>query len=112
MTLPTISPAEAKRLIDEGAVLVDVRDRAEHARERIPQARNFALSEFEKGELPRDGANVVLFHCKSGMRTLSNAQALSDKAGDACDALLSKAASMPGARPACRWSRISRSRST
>ena len=67
---------------------VDVRDRAEHARERIPQARNFALSEFDKGELPRDGANVVLFHCKSGMRTLSNAQALSDKAGEACDAFI------------------------
>ncbi len=88
MTLPTISPAEAKRLIDEGAVLVDVRDRAEHARERIPQARNVALSEFDKAELPRDGANVVLFHCKSGMRTLSNAQALASKAGDACDAYI------------------------
>ena len=59
-----------------------------NARERIPQARNFALSEFDKGELPRDGANVVLFHCKSGMRTLSNAQALSDKAGEACDAFI------------------------
>lgn len=88
MTLPTISPAEAKRLIDEGAVLVDVRDRAEHARERIPQARNVSLSELEKGELPRDGANVVLFHCKSGMRTLSNAQTLSEKAGEGCDAFI------------------------
>ncbi len=88
MTLPTISPAEAKRLLDEGAVLVDVRDRAEHAREHIPQARNISLSEIGEAELPRGGANVVLFHCKSGMRTLSHAQTLAAKAGDSCDAYI------------------------
>ena len=34
MSLPTIPPAEAKRLLDMGAVLVDIREADEHARER------------------------------------------------------------------------------
>ena len=40
MSLPTITPAEAKRLLDEGATLIDIRGPDEHARERIPGARN------------------------------------------------------------------------
>ena len=43
MSLPTITPTEAKRLLDEGAMLVDVRGPDEHARERIPGARNHPL---------------------------------------------------------------------
>ena len=36
MSLPHISPAKAKELIDRGAVLVDIREFDEHARSRIP----------------------------------------------------------------------------
>ena len=36
MTLQTIDPASAKRLIDDGAILVDVREPDEFARERGP----------------------------------------------------------------------------
>jgi hypothetical protein len=32
MSLPTISPTEAKRLLDAGAVLIDIRGPDEHAR--------------------------------------------------------------------------------
>lgn len=83
MSLKTISPTEAKRLIDQGAVLVDVRESAEHARERIPQARHVSLSQLEGSELPVGESQVVLFHCKSGMRTLSHADRLAAKAGEA-----------------------------
>ncbi|TVR07975.1 MAG: DUF2892 domain-containing protein [Salinarimonadaceae bacterium] len=83
MSLKTITPADAKRLIDQGAVLVDVRDSAEHARERIPQARNLSLSQLDEAELPVGESQTVLFHCKSGMRTLSNADRLAAKAGEA-----------------------------
>jgi rhodanese-related sulfurtransferase len=38
MSLPTILPAEAKRLIDQGATLIDIRGPDEFARERIPGA--------------------------------------------------------------------------
>lgn len=83
MSLPTVSPAEAKRLLDQGAVLVDIREGAEHARERIAQAHNVALSRLDAAELPVGDARVVLFHCKSGMRTLSNAGKLAAKLGEA-----------------------------
>lgn len=78
MSLSTISPAEAKRLIDEGAVLVDVREADEHLRERIPGARNAPLSRLEQLGA---GSRPVVFHCKSGARTLANAGRLSAAAG-------------------------------
>lgn len=86
MSLPTITPAQAKALIDQGAVLVDVRERDEHARERIPGARNVALSNIDQAALPAQPGQIVLFHCKSGMRTLGAASKLAEKAGEACDA--------------------------
>jgi rhodanese-related sulfurtransferase len=68
----TISPAEARRRIDAGAVLVDIRDADEYAREHIPCARNLPLARI--GRI--DGAHEVIFHCRTGMRTAANAAAL------------------------------------
>ncbi len=70
--MQTISPAEAKRRIDAGAVLVDIRDPDEYARAHIPCARNVPLARI--GRI--DGAPEVIFHCKSGMRTAGRAEAL------------------------------------
>ena len=44
MSLPHISPDDAKRLIDQGARLIDIRDPDEYARERVPGAANLPLS--------------------------------------------------------------------
>lgn len=73
MSLPTVSPEQARRLRDAGAVLVDIRDADEHARERIPGARHCALAEIGKTPL---GDRPVIFHCRAGQRTLSNADRL------------------------------------
>jgi rhodanese-related sulfurtransferase len=70
MSLPALSPTQAKRLVDEGALLVDVRDPHEHVRERVPGARNIPLARLDSERLPE--ATVVIFHCRSGMRTRSN----------------------------------------
>lgn len=77
MTLPTITPAEAhKRLTDGSAVLVDIREPTEHARESIPGARLAPLSEM-KGGLPlTPGSKAVIFHCQGGRRTAENAAKL------------------------------------
>ncbi|WP_425470256.1 rhodanese family protein [Sphingobium fluviale] len=69
--MPALSPAEARRLIDGGATLVDIRDVEEHAREHIPGALNVTLDRL--CELP---AGPLVFHCRTGMRTQKNAQAL------------------------------------
>ena len=80
MTLPTLSPTEARAAIDAGARLVDIRGADEHARERIAGAQNLPLERI--GDLPDDGRPVV-FHCRSGARTAANAARLAAAAGDA-----------------------------
>jgi rhodanese-related sulfurtransferase len=80
--LNTITPDEAARLLREGgATLVDVREPDEHARERIPGARNLPLSRLEEAELAVHQGKPVLFHCRSGARTAGNADRLAAKAG-------------------------------
>jgi rhodanese-related sulfurtransferase len=86
MSLRSISPQDAKRLIDDGATLIDVREADEHARERIPGARNIALSRLDTAAVRADGARRIVFHCRSGARTHANAARLADHAGPACEA--------------------------
>jgi rhodanese-related sulfurtransferase len=74
MSLPNLSPSDAKRLMDEGAVLVDIRDATEHARERVPGAFNHPLPELDKASFAETA--VVIFHCRSGMRTQANVSRL------------------------------------
>ena len=74
MSLPTIDVARARRLLDQGAVLVDVREADERAREHVPGARHNPLSRLAAVD-PR-GAKAVIFHCRSGARTAANAQRL------------------------------------
>jgi len=71
--LKTISPARAAELMRQGAVLVDVREADEHARERIPGARHHALSRIDAQTLVRPGDAVLVFHCRSGARTKGHA---------------------------------------
>ena len=79
MSLPHISPAQAKLLIDQGAVLVDIRETDEHACENIPQATNMPLSKLG-GSPVSTHHTVVVFHCKSGARTRMNAPLLAKTA--------------------------------
>jgi rhodanese-related sulfurtransferase len=79
MSLPTIDPVRAKRLIDEGAVLVDIREADERARERVPGARHNPLSRLAAVEA--HDARAVIFHCRSGARTAANASRLEAAAG-------------------------------
>lgn len=76
MSLPKVTPHEAKRLVDDGAVLVDIRGAAEHAREHIPGARNLPFGSATK----LDGKAPIVFHCRSGVRTSANAEQLAASA--------------------------------
>jgi rhodanese-related sulfurtransferase len=82
MTLPTLTPTEAARRVrEEGALLVDVRAPDEHARARIPGARNLPLAGLGAGSLEPHRGAPVLFHCKTGARTAGHAAALAACAG-------------------------------
>jgi len=84
--LKTVTPQRAAELIRAGAVLVDIREADEFARERIPGARHHALSRLDKESPARTGDSVVVFHCRSGARTKGNAPRLA--AASACEAYI------------------------
>lgn len=74
--LQTVSPARAAVMMRDGAVLIDIREADEHAREHIPGARHHALSQIGAGTPVGSGDDVLIFHCRSGARTQGNAPRL------------------------------------
>lgn len=65
-----VSPAEARRLVAEGALLLDVRTPEEFASGHIPSAVNIPVQELERriGELKAKDRPIVLY-CRSGNRS-------------------------------------------
>jgi rhodanese-related sulfurtransferase len=76
MSIRHIDAREAKRLVDGGAILIDVREPGEHAAENIPGARNHPLSAIAQSP-PDPALQTVIYHCKSGGRTRMASSALS-----------------------------------
>lgn len=67
-------------MIDQGAVLVDIRESDERARAQITGTHHMPLSKLGSlGNAPAGKGQVVVFHCKSGNRTLVNADKLAAK---------------------------------
>lgn len=87
-SLPTISPQRAKQMLDQGAILVDIREPDEHARARIAGASLMPLSQLDDADLSVHRGRPVVFHCKSGARTLGNAPRLAEKSAGVCEAFI------------------------
>ncbi|WP_421852274.1 rhodanese family protein [Novosphingobium sp.] len=82
MTLPVISPVEARKMVAGGARLIDIRSPDEFARARIPGSENRPVDAMGRvGDAP-----AVVYHCRSGMRTAANAERLA--AASECPAYL------------------------
>jgi len=68
-------PQEVKALLDAGRVLlIDVREPAEYAAERIPGALLYPLSTFDAAQIPADPSRQVVFQCAVGGRSLTAAR--------------------------------------
>jgi rhodanese-related sulfurtransferase len=67
--VPAIDIHEAKKRVDNGAVLVDVREQHEFDDSRIPGSILIPLSEFQARfeELPKD--KEIVMQCRSGARS-------------------------------------------
>src|SRR5215472_12810740 len=80
MTLPTMAVAQARAWLEHGlAVLVDVREPAEHARESVHGAISMPLSRFDVEDFSGPhgpDAPALIFHCQGGVRTARNAERL------------------------------------
>jgi len=79
--MPSITAIDARaRLASGTAVLVDVREPSEHARERISGAVSMPLSCFDAEALRSTfggkSTPAVIFHCHSGQRTAKSAARL------------------------------------
>jgi rhodanese-related sulfurtransferase len=72
----SVNTLAATRLMNDGAVVIDVREPAEYAAGHIANSRNIPAAEIDKraGELPANKAVVVL--CESGSRAARAAAAL------------------------------------
>lgn len=71
-----VSPAEAAALVDDGALLLDVREPHEWQAGHAPKAKHIALGvvEHRVAELPKDRTIVTV--CRSGRRSQTAAQQL------------------------------------
>lgn len=74
-----VTPQEGQRRVQQGALLVDVREQNEFDEIHAEGAQLIALSEFEAraGELPRDRELVMI--CRSGARSARAGQYLLDQ---------------------------------
>ena len=88
MSLSKISPIKAKHLLDQGAILIDIREADEHSREKIIGARHLPLSKLDEADLALHKGRPVIFHCKSGARTMGNASRLAQKVAGTCEGFI------------------------
>jgi rhodanese-related sulfurtransferase len=75
MSLPAISPQDAKLLLEKGALLIDIRDADEHGREHIPNGKNVPISKLCDTQVG-DDHDAIVYYCRSGNRTKMNAPLL------------------------------------
>ena len=81
--VPEVSPEEAKRLIDAGAQLVDVRIDYEYEAGHIPGARLVPLPDVHSEGARLDRGRPVVVYCRSGDRSGVAADAFAASGWDA-----------------------------
>lgn len=72
--------SEAMELVDDGAVLIDVRTLAEYNAEHLDGALNIAvdvITDKIEGEVPDKDTKIIVY-CRSGNRSATAAQTLID----------------------------------
>ena len=69
-SLKTIDPEGLHRwMMEDKAVLIDIREADEYAREHIPGSRPVPLSGFDAADFADSADKIAVFHCASGNRT-------------------------------------------
>lgn len=65
-----LTPSQVKAALDaQEILLIDVREPAEFAEERIAGAMNVPLSTFDPAALPDAGAKTIVLQCAGGKRS-------------------------------------------
>jgi rhodanese-related sulfurtransferase len=75
--LKSVDAQTLKEWLDlDTVLLVDVREPAEHAGEKIPDSILFPLSKFDPAQIPSDPNKKLVLYCRSGNRSQQAAQKL------------------------------------
>jgi rhodanese-related sulfurtransferase len=75
--LVEVEPADLRAMLGRGeALVVDVREPDEFAREHIEGALLIPLSRLHPAQIPADDGRVVVLHCRSGSRSTRAANLL------------------------------------
>ena len=76
--IPSIGPAEATRLLNEDAVILDVREDKEWAAGHIPRSKHIPLSQLKAraGELEKYKGHPIVINCQSGSRSAHGCRVL------------------------------------
>ena len=68
--LQEVDPQTLKEWLERGeAILLDVREEDEHARERIAGARLLPLSRLDSTAVPQEQGKTLVLQCRSGNRS-------------------------------------------
>lgn len=77
MEIKSIDCNTLKKWLDNNeAVLVDVREPGEHQTQNIPQAYLFPLGSIKAEDLPAAEGKKLVFHCRSGKRSMAACEKL------------------------------------
>lgn len=75
-----LTPETAQRLVDEGAILIDIRSQSEFSASHIPGALLLPMDAIDAAAAKALNGRQAIFYCASGVRT-ANAGAAIDAAG-------------------------------
>jgi rhodanese-related sulfurtransferase len=81
--MPEVTATEAKKLIDDGAQLIDVRTQVEYDAGHIPGSRYIALADVQRESANLDQGAPVILYCRSGNRSGPAADAFAASGWDA-----------------------------
>jgi rhodanese-related sulfurtransferase len=81
--MPEVNPTEAKRLVDSGAQLIDVRTEVEYDAGHIAAARHIPLADVQRESANLDREQPVILYCRSGNRSAPAADAFAASGWDA-----------------------------
>lgn len=75
--IPEVDPRKVRQWLDEKrAVLIDIRDPIEYAREHVLGARFVPLEGLDTADFLEDADKIAVFHCQKGQRTQMAAERL------------------------------------
>jgi rhodanese-related sulfurtransferase len=75
--IPEVDARQVRRwLAEKRAVLIDIRDPIEHAREHVLGARFVPLEGLDAADFAGDSDKIAVFHCQMGHRTQMAAERL------------------------------------